>query len=96
MRLRPSDAPLQTNSNRKEQIDRVRLLKGIQPTALRGSPKIELLVMGTVCRTGVAGFIMGNATERVLDQVNRSVLTIKPEWFQVPAASGRPVSQTQR
>ena len=34
---------------------------------------------------------MGNTAERVLDQVNCSVLTIKPEGFQVPAQSGRPV-----
>lgn len=45
---------------------------------------IDLLVMGTVCRTGIAGFIIGNTAEEVLNQVNCSVLTLKPEGFVTP------------
>ncbi|MEN8167902.1 MAG: universal stress protein [Pseudomonadota bacterium] len=45
---------------------------------------IDLLVMGTVCRTGVAGFFIGNTAEEVLSQVNCSVLTVKPEGFVTP------------
>jgi nucleotide-binding universal stress UspA family protein len=45
---------------------------------------VELLVMGTVCRTGVAGFLIGNTAEGVLDQINCSVLTLKPEGFKTP------------
>lgn len=72
---------------REEQIDHVHLLKGSPADSiarLAEELKIELLVMGTVCRTGVAGFLMGNTAERVLDQVNCSVLTMKPEGFQPP------------
>ena len=45
---------------------------------------IDLLIMGSVCRTGIAGFLMGNTAEEVLNQVDCSVLTIKPEGFITP------------
>ena len=45
---------------------------------------IDLLVMGTVCRTGIAGFLIGNTAEEVLNQVDCSVLTLKPEGFITP------------
>lgn len=45
---------------------------------------IDLLVMGTVCRTGIAGFLIGNTAEEVLNQVDCSVLTVKPEGFKTP------------
>ena len=45
---------------------------------------IDLLVMGTVCRTGIAGFLIGNTAEEVLNQVGCSVLTLKPEGFVTP------------
>jgi len=45
---------------------------------------VDLLVMGSVCRTGVAGFLIGNTAEEVLNQVNCSVLTLKPEGFVTP------------
>lgn len=66
------------------QIDHVHLLQGKpgeEISRLAEGLKIELLVMGTVCRTGLAGFVIGNTAERVLDQVNCSVLTIKPDKF---------------
>ena len=46
--------------------------------------KINLLVIGTVCRTGLAGFFIGNTAEKVLSEVNCSVLTVKPEGFVTP------------
>jgi len=45
---------------------------------------VDLLVMGTVCRTGLPGFIIGNTAEKVLSEVNCSVLTVKPEGFVTP------------
>ena len=45
---------------------------------------IDLLVMGTVTRTGIAGFLIGNTAEEVLNQVDCSVLTLKPEGFVTP------------
>ncbi|MFC2025616.1 universal stress protein [Chloroflexota bacterium] len=48
------------------------------------SSEVELIVMGTVARTGVAGFLMGNIAEKVLGRVNCSVLTVKPDGFITP------------
>ncbi|MCF7973561.1 MAG: universal stress protein [Phycisphaerae bacterium] len=44
----------------------------------------ELIVMGTVCRTGLPGLIIGNTAEEVLRQVDCSVLAVKPEGFVSP------------
>lgn len=46
--------------------------------------QIDVLVMGTVCRTGVAGLFIGNTAENVLRQVDCSVLTVKPDGFVTP------------
>jgi len=45
---------------------------------------VDLVVMGTVARTGVAGFIMGNTAEAILGQIECSVLAIKPPGFVTP------------
>ena len=44
----------------------------------------DLVVMGTVARTGVPGFIMGNTAETILNQIDCSVLAIKPPGFTTP------------
>jgi|TARA_Y100000294_G_scaffold36516_1_gene31978 nucleotide-binding universal stress UspA family protein len=44
----------------------------------------DVLVMGTVCRTGIEGFFIGNTAENVLREVDCSVLTVKPEGFVTP------------
>lgn len=46
--------------------------------------KIDLIVMGTVCRTGLPGFIIGNTAESILYKVDCSVLSIKPYGFITP------------
>lgn len=46
--------------------------------------KIDLVVMGTVCRVGVAGFFIGNTAEEVLGRLRCSVLTVKPDGFVSP------------
>lgn len=51
--------------------------------------RINFLVMGTVARTGVAGLIMGNTAENVLDHVRCSVMAVKPPGFVSPLAAGR-------
>lgn len=50
--------------------------------------RINLLVMGTVARTGVTGLIMGNTAETVLDNVRCSVIAVKPPGFVSPIALG--------
>ena len=44
----------------------------------------DLLVMGTLARAGVSGFLMGNTSELVLNQVNCSILALKPPGFVCP------------
>ncbi|MCW8890559.1 MAG: universal stress protein [Sedimenticola sp.] len=44
----------------------------------------DLVIMGTVGRTGIPGFIMGNTAETILNQINCSVLAIKPPGFVSP------------
>ncbi|MFO7604908.1 MAG: universal stress protein [Desulfurivibrionaceae bacterium] len=44
----------------------------------------DLVVMGTVARTGISGLIIGNTAEVILDQLACSVLAIKPPGFKTP------------
>ena len=44
----------------------------------------DLVVMGTVARTGLPGYFMGNTAESILNQLSCSVLTIKPPGFVTP------------
>lgn len=46
--------------------------------------EIDLIVMGTVGRTGIAGLLIGNTAEKILNSVDCSVLTVKPEGFNFP------------
>ena len=43
------------------------------------SHRIDLLVMGTVARSGVAGRLIGNTAEAVLSQLPCSMLVVKPD-----------------
>ena len=52
--------------------------------ALAKRIETDLVVMGTVARTGVPGFIMGNTAETILEQIDCSVLAIKPPGFVTP------------
>jgi nucleotide-binding universal stress UspA family protein len=48
---------------------------------------IEVVIMGTVARTGVPGLLIGNTAEGVINQVDCSVLAVKPEGFVSPLAA---------
>lgn len=45
---------------------------------------IDLVALGTLARTGVSGFLIGNTAERILRRVESSVLGIKPSDFVSP------------
>ena len=45
---------------------------------------IDLVVMGTVGRTGIPGLFIGNTAEEVLGQIDCSILAIKPPGFESP------------
>lgn len=46
--------------------------------------KVDILVMGTVARTGLAGFIMGNTAENILQKISCSLWAMKPNGFVSP------------
>lgn len=69
----------------------------VQIDLLRGEPDqripeylannhIDLLVMGTVARTGIPGFVIGNTAENLLQKISCSLLAIKPHRFVSPLA----------
>ncbi len=45
---------------------------------------VELIILGTVARSGLPELLIGNTAENVLRQVDCSVLTVKPEGFITP------------
>lgn len=57
--------------------------------ALARDRRIDLIVMGSVARTGIAGYFIGNTAESVLTEVDCSVLAVKPEGFVSPVAPTR-------
>lgn len=56
------------------------------PAILRLAADIDadLIIMGTVARSGIPGLLIGNTAERVLRHVDCSVLTVKPDGFVSP------------
>lgn len=45
---------------------------------------VDLIIMGTVARTGIPGLIIGNTAESILSDIDSSVLAVKPEGFVTP------------
>ena len=45
---------------------------------------IDVLVMGTVARTGIAGLLIGNTAEDIIRELNCSLLAVKPNGFVSP------------
>jgi nucleotide-binding universal stress UspA family protein len=67
-------------------------LSGVAVELVHGEPEdaiarfveshgVDVVVMGTVARTGVAGLVMGNTAERVLQRLHGSVFAVKPPGF---------------
>ena len=57
---------------------------GVALPGLAESLDVDLVVMGTVGRTGLRGLIMGNTAETILRSVRCCVLAVKPEGFVTP------------
>jgi len=51
---------------------------------LANSIDADLMVMGIISRSGVAGVIIGNTAENILSQLQCSVLVVKPNEFRSP------------
>ena len=83
-----------------------RRMHGIQVHVVEGSPdeeilkainelNIELVVMGTSARSGVAGLVLGNTAERIVSHIKCSLIAVKPAAFhgrerEVTEKSARP------
>jgi nucleotide-binding universal stress UspA family protein len=52
--------------------------------ALVEKENIDILIMGTVARTGIPGFIIGNTAENILQKVSCSIIALKPPGFVSP------------
>ena len=69
------------------ETDKVHLVEGNTAEVIdrmKERLKIDVLVMGSVGRTGIPGFILGNMVEKILNQINCTVLTVKPDGFLTP------------
>ena len=74
---------------------KVHLVKGWERKVIPSLAKqvgADLVVMGTVSRTGVPGFFMGNTAESILNQLECSVLAVKPVDFVSPVKLSEPGS----
>jgi nucleotide-binding universal stress UspA family protein len=63
------------------------LLKGKPHKVIRdfvSKNNIDILVMGTVARSGVPGFIVGNTAEKIINQIDCSVMALKPRKWKSP------------
>lgn len=68
----------------KPQLHLIEGYAGFKIPELAQNIQASLLIMGTVGRTGIPGFIIGNTAENILSNVDCSVLALKPEGFVSP------------
>ncbi|TWU24787.1 universal stress protein [Bythopirellula polymerisocia] len=65
----------------------VHILKGETSTVISEfvhNQEVDLVVMGTVASSGIAGVIMGNTAEQIINRIRCSVLALKPSAFVSP------------
>lgn len=66
---------------------RIQHIKGLPEQAIPDFMEkngIDILVMGTVARTGIYSFIIGNTAENILQKLSCSLLAMKPNGFVSP------------
>jgi len=85
----------QTLHDQLSQTDYQTVEGGVQVQVREGSPEVmilqtiqecqtDLLVMGTVARSGLSGVLIGNTAERLFSEIPCSLLAVKPEGFRSP------------
>ena len=66
---------------------RVHMVKGdparVIPSLAR-KQGMDLVVMGTIARSGISGFLIGNTAEKVVNKLEASLLAVKPDGFICP------------
>jgi universal stress protein E len=66
---------------------RVHLLKGDAGEIITGfckAEKVDVLVLGTIARTGLGAALIGNTAETVASKIECSILAVKPDGFVCP------------
>ena len=67
--------------------ERIHFIKGTPGEAIPRFAKrrrMDLVVMGTVARSGLDGFLIGNTAEKVVSKLDCSLLAVKPNDFVCP------------
>ncbi len=67
--------------------ENVHLIEGEPPLAIPSYARdthVDLVVMGTIARSGISGMVMGNTAEQILSSIECSVLALKPANFISP------------
>lgn len=67
----------------------VKLLEGEPRDVLPkyvSSNEIDLVILGSMSRAGISGFVMGNTAESMINQLGCSVITLKPDSFKSPVS----------
>jgi nucleotide-binding universal stress UspA family protein len=68
-------------------VAKTALIKGAPDTMISkyaNDVEANLVIMGTVARRGIAGLVMGNTAESILDRLEQSVVAVKPTGFVSP------------
>jgi nucleotide-binding universal stress UspA family protein len=91
-----ADSVSTTEREHRERLDALVRESGIQGTTRtrheRGNPErlipelvesdgVDILVIGTIARTGIPGLVIGNTAENVLEALKCSVVALKPNGF---------------
>lgn len=68
-----------------------RLVRGAPETIIHEQSRqvaADLVVMGTVARTGLSGVFIGNTAENIINSLDCPILAVKPEGFASPLLAG--------
>lgn len=85
----------QTESEMALLTESLNLPDSVKAKMVHGSPekiipqyaaeqKMDVVVMGSVARTGIPGLLVGNTAERIVANLENSILAIKPEGYVSP------------
>ena len=77
------DKFLQTRGTgaRPDNVELIELDPSFAIPAYTKEHNVDLVVMGTIARSGLTGMVIGNTAERILDNLECSVLAVKPDSF---------------
>lgn len=73
-------------------LENAHLVKGGPAEAIENFARensVDLIVMGTVARSGLTGMLLGNTAEKIIDRIECSILALKPFDFTTSVALKR-------